>query len=237
MKTAIVTGGTRGIGKEISLMLLNNGYRVYSLFAENFQKAKEFADYASSENLSVCQCNVSDVNQIQDIFSQIGTVDLLVNNAGIACIDLFTAISDEKLEELISVNLTGAMHCSRAVLPKMISKHSGNIINISSMWGEVGASCEVVYSATKAGLIGFTKALAKEVGLSNIRVNCVSAGVIMTEMNSQLSQENISALIDETPLSKTGTAKNIADAVEFLVSDKAEFITGEILRVNGGMVI
>ncbi|NLZ46645.1 MAG: 3-oxoacyl-ACP reductase FabG [Clostridiales bacterium] len=237
MKTAVVTGGTRGIGREISTMLINNGYRVFGLFAENFETAREFYQQINSESLTICQCDVSDINQIKKVFGEIGSVDLLVNNAGIACIDLFTSISNQKLEELISVNLTGAMHCSRAVLPNMINNQFGNIINISSMWGEVGASCEVVYSATKAGLIGFTKALAKEVGLSGIRVNCVSAGVIMTDMNSSLSKENLNSLIEDTPLAKTGTSKNIADAVEFLISDKAEFITGEVLRVNGGMVI
>jgi 3-oxoacyl-[acyl-carrier protein] reductase len=140
-------------------------------------------------------------------------------------------------DRILDVNLKGTLNCSRAVLPDMISRKSGNIINISSMWGQCGASCEVDYSASKAGIIGFTKALAKEVGPSGIRVNCVAPGFILTEMNSRFSQDELDAIKEEIPLGIFGKPQHIADAVSFLASDKAEFITGQVLAVNGGMVI
>lgn len=237
MKTAVVTGGTRGIGKAVSETLLDNGWRVFALYRENEKAAKEFSEKYSQEALTVLKCDVSDSGEISRVFGEIGSCDLLVNNAGISDINLFTDLSDERISEIISVNLTGAMLCAKAVIPKMVSKKSGCIINVSSMWGEVGASCEAVYSAAKAGLIGFTKALAKELGPSGIRVNCVSCGVISTRMNASLSESDLEALKEETPLGVIGTPQNVADAVFFLSSEKAEFITGETLRVNGGLVI
>lgn len=237
MKTAVVTGGTRGIGRAISLMLLKNGWQVYALFEKNSSCAYEFKNENKDKPLTVLKCDVSDSDEVSHIFEEIGSADLLVNNAGIADINLLTDLSYERIKRLIDVNLTGAVFCTRAVLPSMIRKKSGNIVNISSMWGETGASCEAVYSAAKAGLIGFTKAVAKEVGLSGIRVNCISPGVIMTEMNASLDKEVISQLKEEIPLNKTGTPQDVADAVEFLISHKAQFITGEVLKVNGGMVI
>lgn len=237
MKTAVVTGATRGIGKAVSQMLLNNGWRVVGLFCENSKAADDFAKSNSHMPLTVIKCDITDSEKVSKVFSDIGRIDLLVNNAGIADINLLTDQSFERIRRIIDVNLTGAVFCTKAVLPSMIREKSGSIINISSMWGEVGASCEAVYSAAKAGIIGFTKAMAKEVGLSGIRVNCISAGVIMTEMNSSLSEDDINLLKAETPLGAVGTPENIADAVEFLISPKAEFITGEILKVNGGLVI
>ncbi|MBO5433249.1 MAG: SDR family oxidoreductase, partial [Clostridia bacterium] len=162
---------------------------------------------------------------------------VLVNNAGIAGQMLFTDITDEMWQKMINVNLSGAFYCCREALKFMINKKSGRIINIASMWGETGASMEVHYSASKAGLIGLTKALAKEVGLSGVTVNAVSPGVIMTDMMNSFSEADIAVLKDETPLNSLGTAENVADAVSFLASGKADFITGQVISVNGGFVI
>ena len=172
---------------------------------------------------------------VTDIADNFGTVDILVNNAAIGCIKLFTDMSEIEWQRILSVNLTGAFNCTSAVLRDMIRKKSGHIINISSMWGVTGASCEVAYSATKAGLIGMTKALAKEVGPSNIRVNCIAPGVIDTEMNANLSREDIDALTEETPLGIIGTPLDVAKCALFL--SESEFITGQVIGVNGGMVI
>lgn len=237
MKTAVVTGGTRGIGRAICEMLLADGWCVYSLYCTNETAAREFAKEHADEPLVVAKCDISDKEMLREIFGSIPSVDLLVNNAGISDINLLTDVSDEQIERIISVNLTGAILATKAVLPEMVRKKSGCVVNISSMWGEVGASCEAVYSASKAGLIGFTKALAKEVGPSGIRVNCVTPGVIMTEMNASLDDEALNALKDETPLGTIGQPKDVADAVEFLISDRARFITGEVIKLNGGMVI
>ena len=152
-------------------------------------------------------------------------------------IDLFTSVDQKKADKILDINLKGTMNCARAVLPSMINKKSGNIINISSMWGQCGASCEVDYSASKAGIIGFTKALAKEVAPSGIRVNCIAPGFIMTEMNSRFSEEDLKLIRDDIPLGIFGEPRHIADAAAFLASDQAEYITGQILAVNGGMVI
>ena len=162
---------------------------------------------------------------------------MLINNAGIAESALFTDVTDEMWKRMLDTNLSGAFYASRAVLPNMISKKRGVILNVSSMWGQVGASCEVHYSAAKAGLIGMTKALAKEVGPSGIRVNCVSPGVIDTDMNANLSDSDIEALKNETPLERIGNATDIAEALLFLASDKASFITGQDIGVNGGLII
>ena len=152
-------------------------------------------------------------------------------------IDLFTSISQDSADKILNINLKGAMNCARAALPRMINAKSGNIINISSMWGQCGASCEVDYSASKAGMIGLTKALAKEVAPSGIRVNCVSPGFIMTEMNSRFSDEDLELIKEDIPLGIFGEPRHIADAVAFLASESAEYITGQVLAVNGGMVI
>ena len=171
------------------------------------------------------------------VSERVGTADLLVNNAGISEIDLFTGISIEKSRSIMEINLVGAMNCARALLPAMIRRKSGCVVNISSMCGQVGASCEVDYSASKAGLIGFTKALAKEVAPSGIRVNCVAPGFIMTEMNSRFSDEELELIREEIPLGIFGEPRHVADAVAFLASRGAEYITGQILAVNGGMVV
>lgn len=186
------------------------------------------------------RADISNPNDIAAMFtyveSTLGGVDLLVNNAGISYIGLFQDMTDEEILKHTEVNLLGAMYCSKRAVPGMVSKKSGVIINISSMWGEVGASCETVYSACKAGIIGFTKALAKELGPSGIRVNCVSPGVINTDMNRELTDETIKELCEETPLLRIGTPGDVGKMIAFLASDDASFITGQVISVNGGII-
>lgn len=243
MKTAVVTGASRGIGEATAKMLCENGYAVALIFKNSSEKANKVkTDLLNNGFVAECyQADVSDSIQVNAVFERIendlGSISVLVNNAGISQQSLFTEITDEIWQEMIGTNLTGVFNCCRAVLPNMIKNHAGVIINIASMWGEVGASCEVHYSAAKAGVIGLTKALAKEVGVSGIRVNAVSPGVIKTDMLSSFSETDLEELKNETPLMRLGTPEDIANAVEFLVSDKASFITGQVLSVNGGFVI
>lgn len=242
MKVALVTGASRGIGAATALMLANEGFKV----AVNYHRNKAAADEVESkiiasggEAMSV-KADVSKPDEVREMFLSIkealGEVDVLVNNAGISYIGLLQDMSDEDVERQLGVNLMGAINCSKEAIKPMIAKKSGVIINISSMWGEIGASCEVVYSACKAGIIGFTKALAKEVGPSGIRVNCVSPGVINTDMNRELDDDAIDALCQETPLLRIGTPEDVARTVTFLASDDASFVTGQIFSVNGGIV-
>jgi 3-oxoacyl-[acyl-carrier protein] reductase len=234
MKTALVTGGAGGIGEAICRRLAADGYFVYVNYAHSAEKAKHIADEIDGE--AVC-FDVSDSEAVKEAFCNIGKIDLLVNNAGVSAIELFNSMSQDLADRILNINLKGAMNCARAALPQMINAKNGNIINIASMWGQCGASCEVDYSASKAGVIGFTKALAKEVAPSGIRVNCVSPGFIMTEMNKHFSKEDLELIKDDIPLGIFGKPKHIADAVAFLASDSSEYITGQVLAVNGGMVI
>ena len=187
------------------------------------------------------RADVADAASVNDmiraVINKFGKIDVLVNNAGIAEQRLFTDITSEAWDRMISVNLTGVFNCIKAVLPGMISRKSGKIVNVSSIWGITGASCEVHYSAAKAAVIGLTKALAKEVGPSNIQVNCVAPGVIDTEMNASLTEADRMAITEETPLGRIGTAEEVASAILYLASPKAGFITGQVLSPNGGVVI
>ena len=234
MKTAVVTGGTGGIGEAICRRLADEGYFVYVNYAHSEIKAGLIAEEIKGKPIGF---DVADPLAVRNALGAIEKVDLLVNNAGVSFIDLFTSVPQEKADSILDINLKGAMNCARTVLPKMISVKSGNIINISSMWGQCGASCEVDYSASKAGMIGFTKALAKEVAPSGIRVNCISPGFIMTEMNKHFSDEDLKLIKEDIPLGIFGEPRHIADAAVFLASDRSEYITGQILAVNGGMVI
>ena len=238
MKTVFITGGSRGIGAECVKIFSENGYRV----AFSYLRSEENAIALSKKYDALCfKADVSVSSEITDAITEasakLGKIDVLINNAGIAESALFTDVTDEMWKRMLDTNLSGAFYASRAVLPNMISKKRGVILNVSSMWGQVGASCEVHYSAAKAGLIGMTKALAKEVGPSGIRVNCVSPGVIDTDMNANLSDSDIEALKNETPLERIGNATDIAEALLFLASDKASFITGQDIGVNGGLII
>ena len=234
MKTALVTGGCGGIGEAICKKLSDDGYFVYINYAHSKEKAEKLADKINGK--AVC-FDVADNGAVISSLENIGLLDLLVNNAGVSEIDLFTSISAEKSEKILNINLKGAMNCARAALKEMIKAKKGNIINISSMWGQCGASCEVDYSASKAGLIGFTKALAKEVAPSGIRVNCISPGFIMTEMNRHFTAEDLELIREDIPLGIFGTPEHVADAVAFMASNRAAYITGQVLAVNGGMVI
>ena len=241
-KCALVTGGAKGIGEAICRALAEGGYNIAINYNSSYDEAVKLKESLSSiTDAEIFKADVSDSQQVNAMFDAVekafGGVDLLVNNAGIAQQVLFTDITDDMWQKMLGTNLTGAFNCCRRALPYMVNNKSGNIINIASMWGEVGASMEVHYSAAKAGLIGLTKALAKEVGLSGIRVNAVSPGVVLTDMMSAFSEEDKAVLKEETPLNALGNPSDIADAVRFLASDKSGFITGQVISVNGGFVI
>ncbi|HEH6951915.1 TPA: SDR family oxidoreductase, partial [Clostridioides difficile] len=197
----------------------------------------------NEKNFSVklFKANISNREDVEDMvdycIKEFGGLDVLVNNAGVSQDKLFTDITDEDWDNMMNINLKGSFYCSQVALKYMISEKKGNIINISSIWGISGASCEVHYSITKAGIIGMTKALAKEVGPSNIRVNSIAPGVINTDMLSGYNEEDIDALVEETPLMRLGTPEDIANCAIFLASDKSNFITGQVISPNGGFVI
>lgn len=242
-KTVLITGASRGIGRAAAVAFAKAGYDV----AVNYNKSDEAAAALCSElegysvRARCFKADVADKKAVADMAAEIektmGGVSVLVNNAGIAEQALFTDITEEMWDRMFAVNVKGAYNCTQAVMPRMIYEKCGRIINISSMWGISGASCEVHYSASKAALIGFTKALAKEVGLSGITVNCVAPGVIDTDMNGRLSPEIISELKEETPLNRIGAPQDVAEAILFLASEKASFITGQVLSVDGGFIL
>ena len=243
-RTAVITGATRGIGRAIAIEFAKEGYDVVLNYNHSDgiagQLAKELTrDYGSL--FGFIKADVGDslsVNKMMaEVLRRFGRIDVLVNNAGISQQKLFTDITDQDWNAMISTNVTGVFNCCRAVLPHMIQRKSGCIVNISSMWGQVGGSCEVHYSAAKAAVIGLTKALAKEVGPSGIRVNCIAPGVIQTDMNSHLSPSDLNALKDETPLGTIGAPEDISKMAAYLASASASFITGQIIGVNGGIVI
>ena len=242
-KTALITGATRGIGNEIAKTFAIDGYNVVINYLNSEETAENLCRqlYEKGYNAMKVKADVSNREEVEmmmkTVQNKFGDIDVLVNNAGIAQQKLFTEISNLDWDRIFDVNVKGVFNCSQMVLPKMIQNKRGKIINISSMWGLTGASCEVHYSASKAAVIGLTKALAKEVGPSNIQVNCVAPGVINTDMNSDLNERDIEAIKEQTPLGMIGSVKDIAETVLFLASDKANFITGQIISPNGGMVI
>ena len=237
-KTVLITGASRGIGRECAVSFSKAGYHVAAVY----NKSREAAERLKEEiGCDIYSCDVSDCAAAEDIARQAakrtGRIDVLINNAGIAEQALFSDITEEMWDNMFSVNVKGVYSFTHAVLPHMIHEKKGRIINISSMWGQVGASCEVHYSAAKAAVIGFTKALAKEVGPSGITVNCIAPGVIDTDMNRNHDEETMNCLIDETPMSRLGTPDDIAQTALFLAEDGAGFITGQIIGVNGGFII
>lgn len=240
-KVALITGASSGIGKEIAVTLAQNGYAV-ALGCRNTDAAEAVAQSIRQNGGTalVCPADVTDADAVEGMVASaktLGRIELLVPAAGIAYQNLFQYTDEDTYDRIMDTNVKGAYLTAKAVLPDMIAAGRGNIVFLSSMWGEVGASCEAVYSASKAALIGLTKALAKEVGPSGVRVNCVSPGVIRTPMTEPLGEDTLSALAEETPLCRIGTPKEIADAVLFLAGDAASFITGQILGVNGGLVV
>lgn len=241
-KAAIVTGGSGGIGSEICKALAGQGWLTAVLYNTDENSAQDIVESIVSKKYTAkaFRCDISDIESIRSavtaVREEFGEIGLLVNNSGIADIGLFTDMSDERLLQMINVDLLGAMRITKEVLPDMIRSHEGAVINISSVWGECGASCEVAYSAAKAGLIGFTKALAKECAPSNVRVNCISCGLIDTKMNACFSKEELDSVVDDIPSGRIGTPEDIANAVLFLSDDKSSYIQGHILRIDGGWI-
>ena len=236
-KVVIVTGASRGIGREIAIMCAKEGYQVIANYNHSEEQAKELEEQYS--NISIFQADVSKPenceNLIKYTIEKYKKIDVLINNAGISKWGLFTDLKEYEWDEIIKNNLYSAFYMSQKALKYMISQKEGCIINISSIWGIVGASCEVAYSASKAGLDGMTKSLAKEVGPSNIRVNSIAPGNIETEMNNNLSEEDKNSIKEETPLKKLGKPEDIAKVVKWLIND--DFTTGQIISPNGGWVI
>ncbi len=242
-KNVIVTGASGGIGREIALSLAKAGYSLTICYNKNEQSAKElFALCSESGAECLCvQCDLSNSesvsNMVKASVDTFGSIYGLVNNAGISHWGLFTDMTEEQWDEIFSVNVKSMFLTCKMVLPYMLRSKEGSIVNISSMWGQVGASCEVVYSATKGAIISMTKALAKEEAPSGIRVNCVAPGLIETPMNSRFSPEELDAVTEEIPLGRMGTPSEIASAVKFFLSPEASYITGQVLGVNGGMIM
>lgn len=241
--TVIVTGASRGIGKACALAFGKSGADVIVNYTRSKEKAEEVCEEISKlggRALPFC-ADVADRKAVDEMIafahSNFGRISTLVNNAGIAEQIMFCDITEEKWDRMFAVDVKGVYNCIQAALPDMIHNKSGRIINISSMWGITGASCEVHYSAAKAAVIGMTKALAKELGPSGITINAIAPGVISTEMNGNISEEIMTELKEETPLGRIGTPEDIAETAIFLASPKASFITGEVISVNGGFVI
>lgn len=238
MKNALITGASRGIGAACAEKFASEGYRVFVNYNNSEDEAIALCEKTGAIPLKFDVSNPVEVKAAADfIHENYGLLSVLVNNAGIAEQKLFTDVSESDWDRMFSVNVKGAYLATREFVSDMIHNKYGKIINVSSMWGIAGASCEVHYSASKAALIGFTKALAKELGPSNINVNCIAPGVIDTDMNARLDEDARRALIDETPLCRFGTAPEIADVVMFLASDKSSFITGAVLTADGGFAM
>lgn len=234
----LITGGSRGIGEACVRAFCKNGDTVAFLYLKSEKEAQALAAECGAYAIRADISNPKESEAaVKAAVCFLGGIDVLVNNAGVAQIKLFTDIDDAEWRRMLDTNLSGAFYVTREAARYMISAHSGAIVNVGSMWGKVGASCEVHYSAAKAGLRGMTMALAKELGPSGIRVNCVEPGVIETDMNAGLDEETKKSLCDETPLCRMGRAEEVADAVCFLSSDKASFITGQILGVDGGYAV
>ena len=237
-KRVIVTGGSRGIGAEIVRCFTDEGADVSFLYQNSVEAAEDLAGATGAKPIRCDLGNPYDAERaIQEAEGAIGGVDILVNNAGIAQSGLLQETSQKEWDRLIAVNLTSIFVCSRLLIPDMVRQGSGRIVNISSIWGMVGASCEAAYSAVKAGVIGLTKGLAKELGPSGITVNCVAPGVINTDMMKEYDEETKRELAAETPLGRLGTPRDVAAAVLFLSGEGGSFITGQVISPNGGFVI
>lgn len=241
-KVVLITGGTRGIGKGIALefakagAILTLNYRSNHKEAEaTLEEIKALGCYVKIFNWDVGSYKDSEEN-INKIIKEFGKIDVLINNAGISKVSLFMDSSEEDWDNIMNTNLKGIFNCCRQIVPHMVNNQSGSIINISSMWGNVGASCEVIYSASKGGINAFTKALAKELGPSGVRVNAISPGVINTCMNNWLSDEEKESLVEEIPLCKFGECEDIGNTAVFLACDASKYITGQIITVDGGML-
>lgn len=238
MRNVVITGGSRGIGAACARKFAKNGDRVFIIYEKNDSAAQALCDECGAIPIKA-DISTADGAEIAEkaVHAVSKSIDVLINNAGIAEIKMFCDITEADWDRMFSVNTKSVFFMTKAFLPDMVSKKSGKIINISSMWGEVGASCEVHYSASKAAIIGFTKALAKELAPSGICVNCITPGVIETDMNACLDAETKAELTEEIPLMRIGKPEEVAESVFFLASPCADYITGQVLGVNGGLVI
>lgn len=232
MSTVLITGGSRGIGAAAVELFAGRGDRVFFLYEKNHEAAAAVS--AKTGATGIC-CDVADGNQVREAFSRIGDVDILICNAGIVHYGLLSMMEEEAWDRIFAVNVKGIYHCVNAAMPGFLKEHRGCIITVSSMWGQVGSSCEAAYSATKGAVISLTKALAKELGPSGIRVNCVAPGVIMTDMCAGVDPEVLEEMAQDTPVGRNGTPLDVAKAMAYLAD--AEFVTGQVLPVNGGFII
>ena len=232
MSTVVITGGSRGIGAAAVELFASRGHRVFFLYEKNHDAAQTVAEKTGAT--PIC-CDVSDGQAVKTTFDQIGDVDILICNAGICQYGLMSMTSESQWDRIFDVNVKGIYHCVNAAMPAFLRKQSGCVITVSSMWGQVGASCEAAYSATKGAVIALTKALAKELGPSGIRVNCVAPGVILTDMCANVDPEILEEMAQESPIGRNGSPTDVAKAMEYLA--EATFVTGQILSVNGGYVI
>ena len=232
MSTIVITGGSRGIGAAAVELFAAQGHRVYFLYEKNHEAAQAVAQKTGA--IPIC-CDVADGEQVKAAFGRIPQVDVLVCNAGICHYGLMSMMEESAWNRIFDVNVKGIYHCVNAAMPSFLQTHKGSIITVSSMWGIAGASCEAAYSATKGAVIALTKALAKELGPSGIRVNCVAPGVILTDMCANVSDEVLCELAEESPLGRNGTPQDVAKAIAYLAD--ADFVTGQVLSINGGLVI
>ena len=232
MKHVVVTGGSRGIGAAVVQAFADRGDRVTFLYEKAHEAARAVAEQTGAT--AIC-CDVADGSAVKAAFAQLGDVDVLICNAGICHSGLMSMLGEQDWDRLFDVNVKGVYHCINAAMPVFLRKHSGCIITVSSMWGQVGASCEAAYSATKGAVIALSKALAKELGPSGIRVNCVAPGVILTDMCAGVDPAILEEMAQENPVGRNGTVQDVAQAMLYLAD--AEFVTGQVLPVNGGYVI
>ena len=232
MSTIVITGGSRGIGAAAVELFAAKGHRVYFLYEKEHEAAARVAEKTGAT--AIC-CDVADSTAVEAAFRQIGDLDVLICNAGVAQTGLMSMTDEETWDRIFDVNVKGMYLCINAAMPAFLRKHAGCIITVSSMWGQVGASCEAVYSATKGAVIALTKALAKELGPSGIRVNCVAPGVILTDMCAGIDPEILEEMAEESPVGRNGTPMDVAKAMEYLT--EATFVTGQVLPVNGGYII
>ena len=232
MANVVITGGSRGIGAAAVERFAARGDKVWFFYAQNEDAARAVEEKTGAVAI---RCDVSDSAAVEAAFRQIPDVDILICNAGISVSGLINQLAEEDWDRLFDINVKGIYLCVKAAMPAFLRKHSGSIITVSSVWGQVGASCETAYSATKGAVISLTKALAKELGPSGIRVNCVSPGVILTDMCACYDEDTLNSLAEETPMGRNGTPMDIAKAMEYL--SEAEFVTGHILTVDGGFAL
>jgi len=232
MKHVVITGGSRGIGAAAVELFAAQGNRVYFLYEKNHAAAEAVAKNTGAT--AIC-CDVADSEAVKKAFASIPDVDILICNAGICRSGLMSALPEEDWDRIFAVNVKGIYNCVNAAMPAFLKKHAGSIVTVSSMWGQVGSSCEAAYSATKGAVIALTQALAKELGPSGIRVNCVAPGVILTDMCANVAPEILEEMAAEAPVGRNGTPMDVAKAMEYLAN--AEFVTGQVLAVNGGYVI